>query len=44
MPENNEIVFSDLKFYLQAPAPWELHGEGIILVYKFSKEWVESHG
>lgn len=44
MPENHEIDFSNVKFYHQAPAPWELHGEGIILVYKFSKEWVENHG
>ncbi len=44
MHENQEIVFSNLKFYHQAPAPWELHGEGIILVYKFSKDWVENHG
>ncbi len=32
------------KFYLQAPAPWQLEGEGIILVYKFSKDWVEKFG
>jgi len=44
MLENREILFSNVKFYRQAPAPWELHGEGIILVYKFSKEWVEEHG
>ena len=44
MHKNQEIVFSNLKFYHQAPAPWELHGEGIILVYKFSKDWVENHG
>lgn len=44
MPENHEIDFSNVKFYHQAPAPWDLHGEGIILVYKFSKEWVENHG
>jgi hypothetical protein len=44
MLENHEIVFSNVKFYHQSPAPWELHGEGIILVYKFPKEWVENHG
>ena len=44
MHENQENVFSNLKFYHQAPAPWKLLGEGIILVYKFSKEWVENHG
>ncbi|GMQ28195.1 acetoacetate decarboxylase family protein [Algoriphagus confluentis] len=25
----------------KVPAPWELMGEGIILIYKFSKDWVE---
>jgi len=33
--------FSDSSSPLLAPAPWELKGIGIILVYKFSKEWVE---
>lgn len=27
-----------------APAPWNLKGIGIILIYKFSKAWVENHG
>ena len=44
MLENHEIDFSKVKFYHRAPAPWELHGEGIVLVYKFSKDWVENHG
>ncbi len=32
------------KFFQYAPAPWQLEGEGIILVYKFSKKWVETFG
>ena len=28
---------------LHFPAPWTLKGEGIILVYKFSKAWVAAH-
>ncbi len=44
MPEKPEIVLTKVKFYPKAPAPWELYGEGIILIYKFSTEWVESHG
>lgn len=44
MPENHQLVRSDLKLYKQAPAPWKLKGEGIIVIYKFSKEWVETHG
>ncbi|WP_086542459.1 acetoacetate decarboxylase family protein [Algoriphagus antarcticus] len=44
MPENHQIVRSDLKLYKQAPAPWKLQGEGIILIYKFSRNWVETYG
>ncbi|SFA87651.1 hypothetical protein [Algoriphagus aquimarinus] len=44
MPENHQIVRSDLKLYKQAPAPWELQGEGILVIYKFSKNWVQAHG
>ncbi|WP_111316692.1 acetoacetate decarboxylase family protein [Algoriphagus chordae] len=44
MPENHQIVLNSLKLYKQAPAPWKLQGEGIILIYKFSKDWVETHG
>ena len=44
MPENHQVFRTDLKLYKQAPAPWKLQGEGIILVYKFSKKWVETHG
>lgn len=44
MPENHQIVLKDLKLCRQASAPWKLEGEGIILVYKFSKDWVETQG
>lgn len=30
--------------FQHAPAPWDLKGEGVILVYKFSKNWVEQQG
>ena len=26
-----------------APAPWKLRGEGILMVYKFSREWIEKY-
>ncbi|MEB2783691.1 hypothetical protein [Algoriphagus persicinus] len=44
MPENHQIILKSLKLYKQAPAPWKLEGEGIILIYKFSKNWVETQG
>ena len=34
----NSSGFANCK---KVPAPWELMGEGIILIYKFSKDWVE---
>lgn len=43
MPENHSLLL-DKKFVLKSPPPWKLKGEGIILIYKFKKEWVESHG
>ncbi len=27
-----------------SPAPWKLSGEGLILVYKFKRDWVEKNG
>jgi hypothetical protein len=44
MDENNSSSTAASKFFLHAPAPWQLEGEGIILVYKFSKKWVETFG
>ncbi len=44
MPENHQINLKSLKLYRQAPAPWKLQGEGIILIYKFSRNWIETHG
>jgi hypothetical protein len=44
MNENNPISIASSQFNLQTPAPWQLEGEGIILVYKFSKKWVETFG
>jgi hypothetical protein len=43
MPENYLIETNDLHFILKSPPPWTLQGEGIILVFRFKKEWVESH-
>lgn len=43
MKENNSKA-STSSYYLQAPAPWNLEGEGIILVYKFSRKWIENYG
>ena len=28
--------------FAPAPPPWTLHGEGIILLYRFKKSWVKS--
>ncbi|WP_339868614.1 acetoacetate decarboxylase family protein [uncultured Algoriphagus sp.] len=44
MPENHQITLKNLKLVKHAPAPWKLKGEGIILIYKFSRKWVEQHG
>jgi hypothetical protein len=41
MPENHQINV-DLHWVLKSPPPWKLKGEGIILVFKFKKEWVEN--
>lgn len=43
MPENHSLLL-DKKFVLKSPPPWKLKGEGILLIYKFKKEWVESQG
>jgi hypothetical protein len=44
MPENHQISLKNQKLYKKASAPWKLEGEGIILVYKFSKKWLENYG
>ena len=43
MPENHQIPVKNLKLYKKSPAPWTLKGEGIMLIYKFSKKWVETN-
>lgn len=40
MPENH-LISKDLHLVLKSPPPWELKGEGIILIFRFKKEWVE---
>jgi hypothetical protein len=42
MDENNPSSRAASKSYHQAPAPWQLAGKGIIVVYKFSKKCVET--
>jgi hypothetical protein len=44
MVENHPSVSPSGEAFIQAPPPWELQGEGIMLVYKFSKSWIETHG
>lgn len=43
MDESNSSSTPLSKLSSQTPAPWQLEGEGIILVYKFSKKWVENY-
>lgn len=35
---------TDRHLVKKAPAPWNLSGEAVILMYKFNKAWVEEHG
>ena len=42
MPENHSLLL-DKKFVLKSPPPWKLEGEGILLIFKFKKDWVENH-
>lgn len=44
MPDTTQMIPHPEKLPHQAPPPWKLKGEGIILVYKFSKDWVNQHG
>jgi hypothetical protein len=43
MPENH-LIDKDLHLVLKSPPPWKLSGEGIIMIFKFKKEWVETSG
>lgn len=40
MPENSTSPSNQAN----VPAPWTLKGEGIILIYRFKKSWVEENG
>ena len=40
---SEHTTLQDLHLVLKAPAPWKLKGEGIILIFKFNKDWVENH-
>lgn len=42
MPENHLIAKNDLHLVLKSPSPWELSGEGIIMIFRFKKDWVEN--
>lgn len=43
MPENHSLLL-EKKFVLQSPAPWEIKGEAILLIFRFKKKWVEGKG
>jgi hypothetical protein len=43
MPENH-LIAKDLHLVLKSLPPWQLSGEGIVLVFRFKKEWVENSG
>lgn len=43
MPENH-LIHRDLHLVLKSPPPWKLSGEGIILIFRFKKEWVDVNG
>ena len=43
MPEN-QLIQKDHHFLLKSPPPWRLSGEGIILIFRFKKDWVEKSG
>jgi len=38
---NESILSEEVK---PAPPPWKLSGEGILILYKFSKDWVKKFG
>lgn len=41
MPEN-QLIARDLHLVLKSLPPWDLSGEGIILIFRFKKDWVEN--
>jgi hypothetical protein len=41
MPENH-LIAKDLHLVLKSLPPWKLSGEGIILIFRFKKDWVEN--
>lgn len=41
MPEN-KLIARDLHLVLKSLPPWKLSGEGIILIFRFKKDWVEN--
>jgi hypothetical protein len=43
MPESQPIS-RDLHLVLRSLPPWKLSGEGIILIFRFQKDWVENSG
>ncbi|GAB2479617.1 acetoacetate decarboxylase family protein [Algoriphagus taiwanensis] len=43
MPENQEVEINSELIKRVLP-PWDLKGEGIILIYSFKKDWVEQEG
>lgn len=43
MPENH-FISKDLHLVLKSPPPWELSGEGIVMIFRFKENWVENSG
>ena len=43
MPEN-QLIAQAKPLVFKSPPPWKLSGEGIILIFKFKKDWVEKSG
>jgi hypothetical protein len=40
----NQLIAQTKPLVLKSPPPWKLSGEGIILIFKFNKNWVETSG
>lgn len=40
----NQLIAQAKPLVLKSPPPWKLSGEGIILIFKFNKDWVENSG
>lgn len=41
MNEKQVLTLKSSKFVLKVPPPWELKGEGILVLFRFSKDWIQ---